>query len=132
MKILIKYAIKDRKKILEETEKVSTEIVSLTSEDAIEEFKKNLEKKLSSFEGDIMSKKQRKFLRDFKDYQSGRILTFHRKYDHMEGQTKENKYFHNGAGDGVQEAEGEEPGSKDTGQEKKSSDKQVSQPEPGK
>ncbi|KAJ1158880.1 hypothetical protein NDU88_011553 [Pleurodeles waltl] len=30
-----------------------------------------------------MSKKQRKFLRDFKDYQSGRILTFHRKYDHM-------------------------------------------------
>ncbi|KAJ1101388.1 hypothetical protein NDU88_006456 [Pleurodeles waltl] len=61
MKILIKYAIKDRKKILEEIEKVSTEIVSLTSEDAMEEFKKNLEKKLSSFEADIMSKKQRKF-----------------------------------------------------------------------
>ncbi|KAJ1156138.1 hypothetical protein NDU88_008862 [Pleurodeles waltl] len=83
MKILIKYVIKDRKKILEEIEKVSIEIVSLTSEDALEEFKKNLEKKLSNFDGDIMSKKQCKFLRDFKDYQSGRILTFHRKYDHM-------------------------------------------------
>ncbi|KAJ1081668.1 hypothetical protein NDU88_001846 [Pleurodeles waltl] len=49
----------------------------------MEEFKNNLEKKLSSFEEDVMSKKQRKFIRDFKDYQSCRILTFHRKYDHM-------------------------------------------------
>ncbi|KAJ1148666.1 hypothetical protein NDU88_001494 [Pleurodeles waltl] len=64
MKILIKYAIKDRKKILEEIEKV-------------------------------------------------------------EGQTKEKKYFHNGAGVRVQEAQEEEPGSKDTGKEKKSSGKQV-------
>ncbi|KAJ1161402.1 hypothetical protein NDU88_001888 [Pleurodeles waltl] len=42
-----------------------------------------------------------------------------------EGQTKEKKYFYNGAGDGVQEAEEEEPGSKDMGKEKKSSGKQV-------
>ncbi|KAJ1140593.1 hypothetical protein NDU88_006942 [Pleurodeles waltl] len=83
MKMLIKNALKDRKKILEEIEKVSIEIVSLTSEDVMEEFKKNLEKKLSRSEEDIMSKKQCKFIQDFKDYQSGRIITFHRKYDHM-------------------------------------------------
>ncbi|KAJ1109998.1 hypothetical protein NDU88_007353 [Pleurodeles waltl] len=49
-----------------------------------------------------------------------------------EGQTKEKKYFDNGPGVGVQEAEEEEPGSKDMGKEKKSSGKQVKQPEPGK
>ncbi|KAJ1144425.1 hypothetical protein NDU88_010724 [Pleurodeles waltl] len=83
MKILIKYAAKDRKKILDEIDKVSTEILSLTSDDGVEEFKKNLEKKLNSLEEDIMSKKQHKFICDFKDYQSGRILTPHRKYDHL-------------------------------------------------
>ncbi|KAJ1119484.1 hypothetical protein NDU88_007669 [Pleurodeles waltl] len=105
MKILIKYAIKDRKKILEEIEKVSMEIVSLIAEDAIEEFKKNLEKKLSSFEGDIMSKKQRKFLRDFKDYQSGRILTFHRKYDHMYVENEKEPTVENNNRDSTSEVE---------------------------
>ncbi|KAJ1176935.1 hypothetical protein NDU88_002202 [Pleurodeles waltl] len=96
-----------------------------------------------------MSKKQRKFIRDFKDYQSGRILTFHRKYDYMYvendkelaveknrgeltsegGQTKEKKYFPKEAGVGEQEAEEEEPGSQDTSKEKKSSDKQGLQQE---
>ncbi|KAJ1156675.1 hypothetical protein NDU88_009393 [Pleurodeles waltl] len=42
-----------------------------------------------------------------------------------EGQTKEKKHSHNGAGVEVQEAEGEEPGSQDTGKEKKNSGKQV-------
>ncbi|KAJ1107904.1 hypothetical protein NDU88_005291 [Pleurodeles waltl] len=42
-----------------------------------------------------------------------------------EGQTKEKKYFLSGGGVGVQEAEEEEPGSKDTSKEKKSSGKQV-------
>ncbi|KAJ1131371.1 hypothetical protein NDU88_009708 [Pleurodeles waltl] len=44
---------------------------------------KNLEKKLLKLEEEITSKKQRKFIRDFKDCQAGRILTFQRKYDHM-------------------------------------------------
>ncbi|KAJ1199051.1 hypothetical protein NDU88_002889 [Pleurodeles waltl] len=129
MKILIKYESKDRKKILDEIEKVSTEILSLTTDDGMEEFKENLEKKLSRFEDDIMSKKQRKCIRDFWDYQSGRILSFHRKYDHLEGQTKENKYFPKAVGVEAQEVEEEEPGSKDTRKEKKSPGKQVCQPE---
>ncbi|KAJ1116721.1 hypothetical protein NDU88_004927 [Pleurodeles waltl] len=83
MRILIKYAFKDRKKILEEIDKLTAEILSMVSVDALEEFKNNLEKKLTKFEEDVTSKKQGKFIRDFKDYQSGRILTFHRKYDYM-------------------------------------------------
>ncbi|KAJ1189750.1 hypothetical protein NDU88_006492 [Pleurodeles waltl] len=44
---------------------------------------KNFQKKLLKLEEEITSKKQRKFIRDFKDYQAGRILTFQRKFDHM-------------------------------------------------
>ncbi|KAJ1180180.1 hypothetical protein NDU88_005404 [Pleurodeles waltl] len=40
-----------------------------------------------------------------------------------EGQTKEKKHSNNGAGVEVKEAEGEEPGSQDTGKEKNSGKK---------
>ncbi|KAJ1099584.1 hypothetical protein NDU88_004683 [Pleurodeles waltl] len=56
--------------------------MSVTQE-TLDDFMRNLEKKLVKMEEDITTKKQRKFIRDFKDYQAGRILTFHRKYDHM-------------------------------------------------
>ncbi|KAJ1187966.1 hypothetical protein NDU88_004731 [Pleurodeles waltl] len=53
-----------------------------------DEYMKGLEKKLCKLEEEITGKKQRKYIRDFKDYQAGRILTFQRKYDHMyEGRT---------------------------------------------
>ncbi|KAJ1166428.1 hypothetical protein NDU88_006832 [Pleurodeles waltl] len=55
-----------------------------------EEFKTSLDKRLETLEEDITAKKQRKFIRDFKDYQSGRILSFHRKYDHMYGDNQKN------------------------------------------
>ncbi|KAJ1114981.1 hypothetical protein NDU88_003210 [Pleurodeles waltl] len=48
-----------------------------------DEYMKGLEKKLCKLEEEITGKKQRKYIRDFKDYQAGRILTFQRKYDHM-------------------------------------------------
>ncbi|KAJ1092618.1 hypothetical protein NDU88_005728 [Pleurodeles waltl] len=56
-----------------------------------DEYMKGLEKKLCKLEEEITGKKQRKYIRDFKDYQAGRILTFQRKYDHMyEGSTDVN------------------------------------------
>ncbi|KAJ1109469.1 hypothetical protein NDU88_006829 [Pleurodeles waltl] len=82
-RILIKYAIKDRSKILEEIDKIRLELLTIITQEALDDFMKNLEKKLTKLEEDIPIKKQRKFIRDFKDYQAGRILTFHRKYDHM-------------------------------------------------
>ncbi|KAJ1177178.1 hypothetical protein NDU88_002440 [Pleurodeles waltl] len=83
MRILTKYAIKDRSKILEEMEKVRLELLSLVTQETFDEFMKNLEKKLCKLEEEITGKKQRKYIRDFKDYQASRILTFQRKYDHM-------------------------------------------------
>ncbi|KAJ1105750.1 hypothetical protein NDU88_003155 [Pleurodeles waltl] len=83
MKILIKYAFKDREKFMEEIDKTTKLILTLVSQSAFEEVKGNLDKKLSKFEEKITVKKHRKFISDFKDYQSGRILTFHHKYDHM-------------------------------------------------
>ncbi|KAJ1110004.1 hypothetical protein NDU88_007359 [Pleurodeles waltl] len=88
MRILIKYAIKDRSKLLEEMEKVRLELLSLVTQEMFDEYMKGLEKKLCKLEEEITGKKQRKYIRDFKDYQAGRILTFQRKYDHMyEGST---------------------------------------------
>ncbi|KAJ1129499.1 hypothetical protein NDU88_007867 [Pleurodeles waltl] len=83
MKILIKYASKDRENIIEEIEKTTKLILTLVSQSTFDEVKDNLDKKLSKFEEEFTVKKQRKFIRDFKDYQSGRILTFHHKYEHM-------------------------------------------------
>ncbi|KAJ1089957.1 hypothetical protein NDU88_003097 [Pleurodeles waltl] len=48
-----------------------------------DEYMKGLEKKLCKLEEEITGKKQRKYIRNFKDHQAGRILTFQRKYDHM-------------------------------------------------
>ncbi|KAJ1175202.1 hypothetical protein NDU88_000493 [Pleurodeles waltl] len=75
--------IQDRDKIMEEIDKTIKSILTLVSQSVFEEVKGYLDKKLSKFEEEITMKKQRKFIRDFKDYQSGRILTFHHKYDHM-------------------------------------------------
>ncbi|KAJ1177726.1 hypothetical protein NDU88_002978 [Pleurodeles waltl] len=72
-----------RAKTLEEIEQLTKEILTFTTPENFEEVKVNLDKKLIKYEEDITAKKQRTFLRDFKDYQAGRILTFHRKYDHM-------------------------------------------------
>ncbi|KAJ1180798.1 hypothetical protein NDU88_006014 [Pleurodeles waltl] len=83
MRILTKYAAKDRNRILEDIEKTQLKLLTITTQESVDEFMKGLEKKLMKLEEDITNKKQRKFIRDFKDYQSGRILTFHRKYDHM-------------------------------------------------
>ncbi|KAJ1177650.1 hypothetical protein NDU88_002902 [Pleurodeles waltl] len=83
MRILTKYAMKDRSRTLEEMEKVRLEILALITQETFDEYMKYLEKKLCKFEEEITAKKQRKFIRDFKDYQAGRILTFQRKYDHM-------------------------------------------------
>ncbi|KAJ1082373.1 hypothetical protein NDU88_002541 [Pleurodeles waltl] len=83
MRILIKYASKDRTKILEEIDKAIAEILTMVWQDTLEEFRNNLDKKPSKFEVDITLKKQRKFICEIKDYQLGRILTFHRKYDIM-------------------------------------------------
>ncbi|KAJ1173311.1 hypothetical protein NDU88_005147 [Pleurodeles waltl] len=83
MRILIKYASKERIKIVEEIDKITQVILTLVSQKTFDEVKDNLDKKLSKFEEEITVKKQRKFIRDYKDYQSGRILTFHHKNDHM-------------------------------------------------
>ncbi|KAJ1137349.1 hypothetical protein NDU88_003760 [Pleurodeles waltl] len=83
MRILTKYAAKDRNRILEDIEKTRLELLTITTQESVDEFMKGLERKLMKLEEDITNKKQRKLIRDFKDYQSGRILTFHRKYDHM-------------------------------------------------
>ncbi|KAJ1215732.1 hypothetical protein NDU88_003340 [Pleurodeles waltl] len=83
MRILIKYASKERVKILEEIEQTTKEILTTVTQAYFDELKANLDKKLIKYKEDITAKKQRTFLRDFKDYQSGRILTFYRKYDYM-------------------------------------------------
>ncbi|KAJ1109569.1 hypothetical protein NDU88_006929 [Pleurodeles waltl] len=77
----------------------------LRPDDGIEEFKKNLETKLSSCEEDIMSKKQRKFICDFKDYQSGRIVSFHRKYDHLYVKNEKESVIENNNRDFTSEVE---------------------------
>ncbi|KAJ1175567.1 hypothetical protein NDU88_000854 [Pleurodeles waltl] len=83
MRILIKYAARDRNKILEEIDKIRLELLLLVTQETLDDFMRNLEKKLVKMEEVIKTKKQRKLIRDFKDYQAGRILTFHCKYDHM-------------------------------------------------
>ncbi|KAJ1188496.1 hypothetical protein NDU88_005257 [Pleurodeles waltl] len=83
MRILIKYAVKDRSKILEEIDKIRLELLTIITQETLDEFMQNLENKLIKLEEDITTKKQRKFIRDYKDDQAGRILTFHRKYVHM-------------------------------------------------
>ncbi|KAJ1194668.1 hypothetical protein NDU88_003954 [Pleurodeles waltl] len=75
--------VQERERILEEIHKTTKLILTSVSQSAFDDVKGNLDKKLSQFEEEITMKKQRKFIWDFKDYQSGRIPTFHRKYDHM-------------------------------------------------
>ncbi|KAJ1119210.1 hypothetical protein NDU88_007396 [Pleurodeles waltl] len=70
-------------KILDEIEKVRLELLSIVTQEVFDELMKNLEKKLLKLEEKITSKKQRKFIRDFKDCQAGHIMTFQLKYDHM-------------------------------------------------
>ncbi|KAJ1199127.1 hypothetical protein NDU88_002965 [Pleurodeles waltl] len=65
MRIFIKYAVKDREKILEKIEKLPSDLLSMVSRDVFEEFIKNLEKKLSKLKEEITTKKQRKFIHDF-------------------------------------------------------------------
>ncbi|XP_078507084.1 uncharacterized protein LOC144767537 [Lissotriton helveticus] len=83
MKILVKYALKDRAKLLKDIEDLLAEIEPLMAKEALEEHLKKLNVKMEKLEEEITAKKQRKFIKDFKDYHSGRTLTFQKKYDHL-------------------------------------------------
>ncbi|KAJ1138849.1 hypothetical protein NDU88_005230 [Pleurodeles waltl] len=83
MRLLIKYTSKERARILEELDQITKEILMMVTQANFDELKINLDKQRIKYEEEITAKKQRNFLRDFKYYQSGRVLTFHRKYDYM-------------------------------------------------
>ena len=87
LEILVEFAWVDRKTLLSEIDTLTEEIKSMDSSNNFEEFYSKMEKRLEKIEEEIKTKKQRKFLRDLNDYQTGRILTFAKKYDHLYEET---------------------------------------------
>ena len=83
MNILIQYAWEEHPELLKQIEAIKDELTKNTPSGEFSTKMTEMETRLKKKEDEIKVRKQRKFLRDQRDYASGRILTFHKKYDHL-------------------------------------------------
>ena len=81
LKILVKYAKLDRDVLIQEISQLQDELSKSGEKEIIAKFKREMEVRLDVCETEIKARKHRKFIRDCKDYQSGCIYTFSKKYD---------------------------------------------------
>ena len=83
MQILIKFGWEEHQESVKELEALKEELASSTSKEDIKTKFQEIEGRVAKVEKEIKARKQHKFLWDEIDYDSGRILTFHKRYDHL-------------------------------------------------
>lgn len=83
LEVLVKYAWSDRENIKKEKGRIKEILSAHAEQETITKFLEEMKKRLKQMEEDIKRRKQRKLHRDSGDYESGRILTHSRKYDHL-------------------------------------------------